>query len=75
MRMVSHYKKTNDLDGPGKEKEKEAAESKVGVGSDETCRCKEASGMRPRQLFRLMIDDLAFWKKAKKGQSRNRKEE
>ena len=31
------------------------------------CRCKETALMKPRQLLRLMIDDLAFWKKAKKG--------
>ncbi len=73
--MVSHYKKTIGLDDPGKEKE--TAESRVGVGSDETCRCKETSEMTSRQLFRFMIGDLAFWKKkkAKKGKSRDRKEE
>ncbi len=71
--MVSRYPKTVD---PGKEIDKETAESPAGgVGSDETCRCKEASEMKPSQLFKLMVGDLAFWKKAKKGQSRNRKEE
>ncbi len=30
------------------------------------CRCKEASDMKPRQLLKLMMDDLAFWKKLKK---------
>ncbi len=33
---------------------------------DDTCRCKEASTMTPRELLKLMIDDLAFWKKEKK---------
>jgi len=31
------------------------------------CRCKETALMKPRQLFRLMLDDLSFWKKKKKG--------
>ncbi len=73
--MVSRYPKTVDPDDSGKEIDKETAESPAGVGSDETCRCKEASEMKPNQLFKLMVGDLAFWKKAKKGQSRNRKEE
>jgi hypothetical protein len=36
-------------------------------GHDETCRCKETSAMKPGDLFRLMMSDLAFWKKTKKG--------
>ncbi len=71
--MISRHQKTIGPDGPVKEKE--TAESKVGADSDETCRCKETSEMTPRQLFKLMTGDLAFWKKAKKGQSRDRKEE
>ena len=50
---------------PGKEKETAALQT--GAGKEDSCRCKEASEMRPRQLLRLMISDLAFWKKAKKG--------
>jgi len=30
---------------------------------NEPCRCKEASTMTPRELIKLMIDDLTFWKK------------
>ena len=33
---------------------------------DDACRCKETSHMTPRELLRLMMNDLAFWKKAKK---------
>lgn len=34
---------------------------------DNSCRCEETSEMSPRELIRLMISDLAFWKKARKG--------
>jgi hypothetical protein len=53
---------------PGRsEIEKKPAQSPAGAGSDDICRCKEVAVMKPRKLFKLMISDLAFWKKAKKG--------
>ena len=33
---------------------------------DENCRCKETSKMTPQELLKLMVSDLAFWKKLKK---------
>jgi hypothetical protein len=46
-------------------------EKKTGAAApqamDDSCRCKEVSVMTPRQLLGLMMRDLAFWKKAKKG--------
>ncbi len=62
--MVTSHKKT---DQGGTEKEKKTAEQPAAAGSDDTCRCKEVAVMKPRKLFGLMISDLAFWKKAKKG--------
>ena len=63
-RMVTHYPKIVDPGGPGNEKE--TAETQAGAGSADACRCKETSEMTPRELLRLMLSDLAFWKKAKK---------
>jgi hypothetical protein len=63
--MVARNQKTVDPGGP--EKEKKTEERPAGAGSDDTCRCKEVAVMKPRKLFGLMISDLAFWKKAKKG--------
>lgn len=63
--MITRYPKTVDSGGSGKEKK--AAENQAGAVSDDTCRCKEASKMTPRQLLGLMFSDLSFWKKAKKG--------
>ncbi len=30
------------------------------------CRCKETADMKPRELLKQMVSDLAFWKKKKK---------
>ena len=34
--------------------------------SDDACRCKETANMTPRELLRLMMRDLTFWKKETK---------
>jgi hypothetical protein len=47
--------------------EKKHAEAQTGAGKDDACRCKEASQMTPRELLKLMVKDLAFWKKGKNG--------
>jgi hypothetical protein len=62
--MIVRYPKTVDSDES--EKEKNATESQSAAGSEDTCRCKETSHMTPRELLRLMMSDLTFWKKAKK---------
>ncbi len=59
--MVIHNQKTVDPSVPGKEKKPAEA-----AGSDDTCRCKETSKKTVPELFRLMISDLAFWRKTKK---------
>jgi hypothetical protein len=43
------------------------AEKQGGAVREEDCRCKEAAHMTPRELLALMMNDLAFWKKTKKG--------
>lgn len=63
--MITRYPKTVDPEGPGKEKK--AAEDQTKAGKEDACRCKETSKMTPRELLGLMINDLAFWKKPKKG--------
>lgn len=63
--MAGRYQKTAGPGGPGKEKK--TAERQAGAGSNDACRCKEVSEMKPRKLFGLMISDLAFWKRTKKG--------
>jgi hypothetical protein len=63
--MVIRLQKTAE---PGEsEKEKKSQGRPAGAGNDDICRCKEVAVMKPRKLFGLMISDLAFWKKAKKG--------
>jgi hypothetical protein len=64
-RMIMRYHKTIEPGVPGKENR--TAGGPEGGTKDDVCRCKEVSKMEPRQLLRLMISDLAFWKKRKKG--------
>ena len=59
-KMIIRYPKTSDAGSPGKDEK--AAEQQAG----DDCRCKEASQMSPGQLLKLMMSDLAFWKKMKK---------
>ncbi len=61
--MIIRYQKNIDPGAAGNEKK--TAEWQA-AGKDDTCRCKETSKMTPRELLRLMMNDLAFWKKAKK---------
>ena len=61
--MITRNTKTADPGRPGKDEK--AAESSAGPGKDDACRCKEASEMSPGQLLKLMVSDLAFWKKMK----------
>ena len=61
---MSRNLKTVEADRPAREND--AADEHAGAGHDDACRCKEASEMTPRELLRLMMSDLAFWKKAKK---------
>jgi len=60
-----HYKKTIDQSGSGKEYK--TAEGPKRASNDDACRCQEVSEMGPKQLFKLMISDLTFWKKKKSG--------
>jgi hypothetical protein len=36
------------------------------AGHGDVCRCQETSKMSPRELIKIMMSDLAFWKKSKK---------
>jgi len=56
--------KPEELGGAGKKHEAEVPQ--VPEIHDDSCRCKEASTMSPRELLRLIIGDLTFWKKANK---------
>ena len=58
--MATDHPKTVRPDGPGNENKNSEAQA-----ADDICRCKETSLMKPRQLLRLMLNDLSFWKKAK----------
>jgi hypothetical protein len=47
--------------------EKKPPDAQAGAGKGDACRCKETSQMTPRELLKLMMNDLVFWKNEKKG--------
>ncbi len=60
--MIVRYQKNVK---PGMSGNEKSGESQTEVRSD-ACRCKETSEMTPRELFKLMIKDLSFWRRVKK---------
>ena len=58
-------KKPSDGPGKGIVKQEKFPKEEMKEGTEESCRCKEVAKKTPREMLRLMIDDMAFWKKAK----------
>lgn len=48
---------------PLSRQEKKPAAQGEAEGGGESCRCKEVSKKSLPELFRMMLRDLAFWKK------------
>ncbi len=61
--MIVRYQKKVKQGVSGNEEE--SGKPQAGADND-ICRCKETSEMTPRELFKLMINDLSFWKRVKK---------
>jgi hypothetical protein len=59
---IRHQK---SVDPRGRKAPNEADEKQAGSVNDDACRCKKTAHMNPRELLRLMISDLAFWRKEK----------
>jgi hypothetical protein len=49
--------------GSSKQEHDETAIPGAGTEKTEACRCKATSEMKPRELLRLMMSDLLFWKR------------
>ena len=62
--MTADRKKPIQPGGPGDQKKTVEPQAQA---ADDDCRCKSTALMSPRQLLRLMINDLSFLKKPKKG--------
>jgi hypothetical protein len=63
--MIIRYPKTVHQVSLGKDES--PAASQAGAEKDDACRCKATSEMSPGELLKLMVRDLAFWQKTKKG--------
>jgi hypothetical protein len=62
--MTQQQRQSDDSDKRPIEKEI-FNEREAGEGSEITCRCKEVSKKTLAEMLKLMISDLAFWKKTK----------
>jgi hypothetical protein len=60
--MTAEQKRAGDeVEGSGETES--PAEQTGDEGGDDSCRCKEVSKKTIPQMLKLMIKDLAFWKK------------
>jgi hypothetical protein len=64
--MAKHRRGT---EGQGKQGKSTVKKNEAGIpeaqGDADDCRCKEISKKTPRELLKVMIGDLSFWKKKK----------
>ena len=58
-------KQNYDNSGKRPDEKGKPAEQEAGEAGEISCRCKEVSKKTLPELLRLMIKDLAFWKKTK----------
>ena len=61
--MTQHQRQIDDSD---KRDDAQSGERKMEGENDIICRCKEVSKKSFPEMIKLMISDLAFWKKTKK---------
>jgi len=62
---MTQQKQDYDSSEKSPDEKGKTAEKQAGEADEITCRCKEVSKKTLPDLFRLMIKDLAFWKKTK----------
>ena len=62
---MTQQKQNYDTSDKKPDEEGKIAEQEAGDAGEISCRCKEVSKKTLPELLRLMIKDLAFWKKTK----------
>jgi hypothetical protein len=50
-----------------KEKASPARSGRRGPEGMENCRCKDVATKTPKELLKVALEDLSFWKRIKKG--------
>jgi hypothetical protein len=63
--MVMTQQQNYDSTGKKPDENGKPAEQEAGEADEIACRCKEVAKKTLPELLRLMIKDLAFWKKTK----------
>ncbi len=53
----------------GTKKKEKLPEEEIKEGDRESCRCKEVAKKTPREMLKLVINDMSFWKKPRKKNS------
>jgi hypothetical protein len=62
--MTARQRYSDDKDKSSAQREKPAEREAEDV-SEDTCRCKEVSKKTFPEMLKLMLSDLAFWKKVR----------
>ena len=62
---MTRQKQNYESSGKRPDEKGKPAEQEAGEAGEIICRCKEVSKKTLPELLRIMIKDLAFWKKAK----------
>ena len=62
---MTAQQKHSDGKGKSSAERKKPAEREAGVVGDDSCRCKEVSKKTIPQMLKLMLSDLAFWRKVR----------
>jgi hypothetical protein len=60
---MAKNKRTRDI--PKKPPQKKGKRNEP-EGGEQSCRCEEVAKKTPKELLKVAIDDLSFWKKRKK---------
>jgi hypothetical protein len=62
--MTADQRHADDKGKSSEEREKPTEKDEVDI-SEDSCRCKEVSKKTIPEMLKLMLNDLAFWKKVR----------
>ena len=63
---MTRHQEDPDPQGKKRSEKENTVGSKEKIRKEDSCRCKEVSKKSVPGMFKLMLDDLAFWRKLNK---------
>lgn len=63
---MTRHRKQSAGSGKGPFEKEKSKKRELEDVSEDICRCKEVSKKRLPEMLKLMVSDLAFWRKVKK---------